>query len=139
MLQRSPGELTHECRQSCGSISSYLGSGIGCRYCSADGTQLPPNRDVIKAIESWRGQGCLGEHGAATSRTGLQRLGKDNPRHPSRDEEVAQNAKTCSGLVSSTRYKRYFAGGQLAVFQGASDAPIYELYGSSEQRGKTAN
>ena len=24
-----------------------------------DGTQLPPNRDVIKAIEAWDGQGCL--------------------------------------------------------------------------------
>ena len=30
--------------------------------------------------------GC--EHGAATSRTGLQRLGKDDPRHPSRDEDL---------------------------------------------------
>ena len=28
------------------------------------------------------------------------------------------------------------AGGQLAVFQGASEAPISESYGSSEQRGK---
>jgi hypothetical protein len=24
-----------------------------------DGTQLPPNRDVIRAIENWDGQGCL--------------------------------------------------------------------------------
>jgi hypothetical protein len=24
-----------------------------------DGTQLPPNRDLIKAIEAWKGQGCL--------------------------------------------------------------------------------
>ena len=24
-----------------------------------DGTQLPPNRDVIKAIEAWDGRGCL--------------------------------------------------------------------------------
>jgi hypothetical protein len=24
-----------------------------------DGTQLPTNRDVIKAIEAWNGQGCL--------------------------------------------------------------------------------
>ena len=24
-----------------------------------NGTQLPPNRDVIKAIEAWDGQGCL--------------------------------------------------------------------------------
>ena len=31
------------------------------------------------------------------------------------------------------------AGGQLAVFRGASEAPISESYGSSEQRGKTAN
>ena len=26
---------------------------------SPDGTQLPPNRDVIKAVEAWDGQGCL--------------------------------------------------------------------------------
>jgi hypothetical protein len=24
-----------------------------------DGTQLPPNRDVIKALQAWDGQGCL--------------------------------------------------------------------------------
>jgi hypothetical protein len=30
------------------------------------------------------------------------------------------------------------AAGQLAVFQGASEAPISESYGSSEQRRKTA-
>jgi hypothetical protein len=30
------------------------------------------------------------------------------------------------------------AGGQLAVFQGASEAPISESYGSSEQRGKNS-
>jgi NAD(P)-dependent dehydrogenase (short-subunit alcohol dehydrogenase family) len=42
-------------------------------------------------------------------------------------------------LVSCPRNKRYIAGGQLAVFQGASEAPISESYGSSEQRGKTAN
>src|SRR5208282_4089123 len=42
-------------------------------------------------------------------------------------------------LVSCPRISRYIAGGQLAVFQGASEAPISESYGSSEQRGKTAN
>src|ERR1700720_2409384 len=42
-------------------------------------------------------------------------------------------------LVSCPRNTRYFAGGQLAVFQGASEAPISLSYGSSEQRGKTAN
>jgi len=42
-------------------------------------------------------------------------------------------------LVSCPRNTRYIAGGQLAVFQGASEAPISESYGSSEQRGKTAN
>ena len=31
------------------------------------------------------------------------------------------------------------AAGQLAVFQGASEVPISDPYGSSEQRGKTAN
>ena len=24
-----------------------------------DGTQLPPNRDVVKAIQAWNGKGCL--------------------------------------------------------------------------------
>jgi len=42
-------------------------------------------------------------------------------------------------LVSCPRNSRYIAGGQLAVFQGANEAPISESYGSSEQRGKTAN
>jgi hypothetical protein len=32
-----------------------------------------------------------------------------------------------------------FAVGQLAVFQGASEVPLSESYGSREQRGKTAN
>jgi hypothetical protein len=27
-----------------------------------DGTQLPPNRDVIKALETWDGKGCLVVH-----------------------------------------------------------------------------
>ena len=42
-------------------------------------------------------------------------------------------------LVSCPRKTRYFAGGQLAVFQGGSEAPISKSYGLSEQRGKTAN
>jgi hypothetical protein len=29
---------------------------------SPDGTQLPPNRDVIKALESWDRKGCLVVH-----------------------------------------------------------------------------
>lgn len=29
---------------------------------SPDGEQLPPNRDVIKALESWNGAGCLVVH-----------------------------------------------------------------------------
>jgi hypothetical protein len=41
--------------------------------------------------------------------------------------------------VSSPRNNMYSAGDQLAVFQGASEAPISESYGSSEQRRKTAN
>jgi hypothetical protein len=32
-----------------------------------------------------------------------------------------------------------FAASQLAVFQGASEAPLSESYGSSEQRGKTTH
>jgi hypothetical protein len=31
------------------------------------------------------------------------------------------------------------AGGQLPVFQGTSEGPIPDSYGSSEQRGKTAD
>jgi hypothetical protein len=48
-------------------------------------------------------------------------------------------------LVSCPRNTRYFTGGQLAVFQGAVraglavEAPRSESYGSSEQRGKTAD
>jgi hypothetical protein len=47
--------------------------------------------------------------------------------------------------VSCPRNTRYFAGGQLAVFQGAVraglavEAPRSESYGSSEQRGKPVN
>ena len=44
-----------------------------------------------------------------------------------------------SSLVSCPRNNMPFAGGQLAVFQGAIEAPVCESYGSSEQRGKTAN
>ena len=44
-----------------------------------DGTQLPPNRDVMQAIQSWNGKGCLVVNMAP------QPLGfrKDGPRHPS--------------------------------------------------------
>jgi hypothetical protein len=42
-------------------------------------------------------------------------------------------------LVYRLAYNGDVAAGQLAVFQGASEAPISESYGSSEQRGKTAN
>ena len=42
-------------------------------------------------------------------------------------------------LVYRLAYNSDVAAGQLAVFQGASEAPISESYGSSEQRGKTAN
>ena len=44
-----------------------------------------------------------------------------------------------SRLVYRLAYNGDVAAGQLAVFQGASEAPISESYGSSEQRGKTAN
>jgi hypothetical protein len=29
---------------------------------SPDGVQLPPNRDVMKAIQAWNGEGCLVVH-----------------------------------------------------------------------------
>src|SRR4051795_8400650 len=32
-----------------------------------DGTELPPNRDVMKAIAGWNGQGCLVVHMAPQS------------------------------------------------------------------------
>src|SRR6202035_5397068 len=57
-------------------------------------------------------------------------------------ERVRSSASAVSCLtilVSCPRNSRYIAGGQLAVFQGASEAPISESCGSSEQRGKTAN
>jgi hypothetical protein len=44
-----------------------------------------------------------------------------------------------STLVHRLSYNGAIAAGQLAVFQGASEAPISESYGSSEQRRKTAN
>ena len=44
-----------------------------------------------------------------------------------------------AGLVSYPINNVAFAMGQLAVFQGVSEAPIFGSYGSSEQRGKTAN
>jgi hypothetical protein len=43
------------------------------------------------------------------------------------------------GLVHRLISVRHTAVGDLAEFQGASEAPISESYGSSEQRGKTAN
>ena len=77
-----------------------------------DGTQLPPNRDVIKAIEAWDGQGLFGrEHGAATSRTGPQRLGKDAPRHPSRDEDSAESVVKRT-LSASRNAERGFRSGR---------------------------
>jgi hypothetical protein len=60
--------------------------------------------------------------------------------------QIAQAARTRSSrreqgspLVHRLANNGDVAGGQLAVFQGASEAPISESYGSSEQRGKTAN
>jgi hypothetical protein len=42
-------------------------------------------------------------------------------------------------LVYRLAYNGDVAAGQLAVFQGASEVPISDPYGPSEQRGKTAN
>jgi hypothetical protein len=56
-----------------------------------------------------------------------------------RSDSLEFQCKTRVSLVPCPRNNRYFAGGQLAVFQGASEAPISESYGSSEQRRKTAN
>ena len=42
-------------------------------------------------------------------------------------------------IVSRPLSSRYFAGEELAVFRDASEAPISVPYGSSEQRGETAN
>src|ERR1700692_311497 len=62
------------------------------------------------------------------------------PKGRSSMANVMRNCSVFLGLyrlVSCPRNTRYFAGGQLAVFQGASEAPISLSYGSSEQRGKT--
>jgi hypothetical protein len=48
-------------------------------------------------------------------------------------------AREICGLVSCLRNNMYFAGGQLAVFQGANEVPLSEPYGPREQRRKTAN
>ena len=55
------------------------------------------------------------------------------------EELNKQLAGLASKLVHRLAYNGDVAAGQLAVFQGASEAPISESYGSSEQRGKTAN
>jgi len=57
------------------------------------------------------------------------------------NRESAEGAKR---LVYRLAYNGDVAAGQLAVFQGGPSrtggkAPISESYGSSEQRGKTAN
>jgi Protein of unknown function, DUF488 len=51
----------------------------------------------------------------------------------------ARDTEHNSALVRRLANNGDVAGGQLAVFQGASEAPISDSYGSSEQRGKTAN
>src|SRR5580704_7914706 len=64
------------------------------------------------------------------------------PAHCEVERHRSQRCHTSlrlGAVVSCPRNSRYIAGGQLAVFQGASEAPISESYGSSEQRGKTAN
>jgi hypothetical protein len=53
--------------------------------------------------------------------------------------ENARLPPAISNLVSCPISNMAFAVGQLAVFQGASEAPISGSYGSSEQRRKTAN
>jgi hypothetical protein len=48
-----------------------------------DGAKLPPNRDVIQAIQSWNGRGCLVVNMAPQpTRTGFQRFRKDDSRYP---------------------------------------------------------
>ena len=47
-------------------------------------------------------------------------------------DELAKTATAC--LVYRLTYNDDVAAGQLAVFQGASEAPISDSYGSSEQR-----
>ena len=54
-----------------------------------DGTMLPPNRDVIKAVEGWDGQGVPDRsYGAAAGWTGPERVRQDPPRHSRRNEEA---------------------------------------------------
>jgi hypothetical protein len=60
-------------------------------------------------------------------------------RHALPREPAFAHLDAISVLVYRLAYNSDVAAGQLAVFQGASEAPISESYGSSEQRGKTAN
>jgi NAD(P)-dependent dehydrogenase (short-subunit alcohol dehydrogenase family) len=57
-------------------------------------------------------------------------------RNAEKGEEAAASVRT---LVYRLLNPLSFAAGQLAVFQGASEVPISVSYGSSKQRGKTAN
>jgi hypothetical protein len=50
-----------------------------------DGTQLPPNRDVIQAAQSWDGQGCLVVH-MAPQPAGRVLNGSDQTLHGIRIE-----------------------------------------------------
>jgi energy-coupling factor transporter ATP-binding protein EcfA2 len=73
----------------------------------------------------------------------LRELANDPSRRDARSAVIAPDsgalAREISRLVSCPRNNIYFAGNQLAVFQGASAAPLSESYGASEQRRKTAN
>jgi hypothetical protein len=69
---------------------------------------------------------------------------KANDGDPGFHGGTTRGLKVGTSLASCARNTRYFAGGQLAVFQAvqaglAVEAPGSESYGSSEQRGKTAN
>ncbi len=57
-----------------------------------DGERVPPHRDIIQALEAWDGQGLpRGQHGAAASRPGPERIGRRRAWHSDRDEEHGLN------------------------------------------------
>jgi hypothetical protein len=65
-----------------------------------DGTQLPPNRDVVRAIDSWDGKGCLIVH-MAPQPAGRVFNGSD--------QTLATTASSAGSQVDGSRLEGSFA------------------------------
>ena len=113
----------------------------GCGTWTPAWVQQSPRSNATR-FEAWRRAHLTSQLFPATCGNGAHA--------PETDGEARKSCKRLGvedfsrELVSCPRNTRYFAGGQLAVFQGGpsrtgGQAPISESYGSSEQRGKTAN